>query len=281
MGWTPYKPGIISAVGFAVGTKASYDEIVSSDGALSVPSTTTAISLGETYTNGIKADGTFNGHVLLIQPAASLGDYKAIYVGAWGAEAQFNDGGGLFRIYGQVGSGGTTSALGFIRANTASTSGISAFQFYTDSDAGTPGPTSLSGADFFAVLNAGKYLATSVSAVDGMHAGWFKVQGDVTSVCNGNVCSIWVDNQMSCTVAGSEYGIFATTGGTVPDAFIGMNTSSSGWASFVKFDSTMTAKAPLSTKSCTSQTYASDKSVIWNINGTDYYMPLYDVSHTT
>ena len=58
MGWTPYKPGIISAVGFAVGNKASYSQLVASTGAVSIPTSTTALTMSGTYTTGISITGT-------------------------------------------------------------------------------------------------------------------------------------------------------------------------------------------------------------------------------
>ena len=68
-------------------------------------------------------------------------------------------------------------------------------------------------------------------AVAGMYAAWFKVGANANTVCDAGsrVAAVWVDNQMGGTVSGEEYGIFCTTGGTKPDALIGLETSSSGW----------------------------------------------------
>jgi hypothetical protein len=153
-----------------------------------------------------------------------------------------------------------------------------------ESNAGTPGPKTLEGGQFMAGLRAGGYLATaSGDATAGMYGAWLKVYAGVTSVASSGckVAAVWLDNQMSCTVSGEEYAAYITTGGTVPDAVFGFETSSSGWAAFAYFDETCYNVAPVSSKSCTSQTYPSDVSVIWNLNGTAYYMPLYTVDHTT
>ena len=234
-----------------------------------------ALTLSGTPGNGINAIGTFTDHVIDIQPAASLGDSKAIYVGTWGTEAEFNDGGGLFRIYGKVGEGGTASANIFVRTLTDSTSGPISAQFYTDVDSGTPGPTVVSAVDAFAVLNAGGYLATSVSAVDGMHAVWAKVTADSTSVASGNVYALWVDSQIHCAVAGTEYGIFATTGGSKPDGLIGLNTTSSGYSQFIYADTTFDSGAGTCITTDTVPANAQDARILVWYDGKQYYIPLW------
>ncbi|MFH1602660.1 MAG: hypothetical protein ABIH03_02000, partial [Pseudomonadota bacterium] len=95
----------------------------------------------------VDISGTFTDHVIDIQPTTTLGDSKAVYIGTWGTEAEFNDGGGLFRIYGKAGSGGTASANIFVRTLTDSTTPPIGAQFYTDSDAATPGPKGMSAVD--------------------------------------------------------------------------------------------------------------------------------------
>lgn len=235
----------------------------------------TITSSGTVAGNGLNFTGTYGDHVIDIQPGATLGDYKAIYVGTWGTEAQFNDGGGLFRIYGKVGDGGTASANIFVRTLTESTSGPIGAQFYTDSSATTPGPTVLSAVDAFAVLNAGGYLAAKSGATDGMHAVWAKVQGDVTSVCSGTVFPLWVDNQMSCAVAQEEYGIFATTGGSKPDAFIGFETTSSGYDQLFYFDETFNSGAGTCVTTDAVPGGNQDARIKVYYNATQYYIPLY------
>ena len=234
----------------------------------------TSPSTGAFLTLSATGTAASTAHIINIQPTVTLGDYKAIYIGTWGTEAEFNDGGGLFRIYGKVGSGGTTSTNIFVRTLTDSTSGVIGAQFHTDVDSTTPGPTTVSGVDAFAVLNAGGYLAASVGATDGMHAIWAKVTADVTSVANGNVCSIWVDSQMNCAVAGDEYGIFATTGGSRPDGLIGLQTTSSGYDQFIYADTTFNSGAGtcITTDSVPGTQDARIK--VW-YNGAQYYLPLY------
>lgn len=247
--------------------------------------TTTGLALSGTATNGIvlsgtysgaaiSGTGTFNSHFMQVAGSADFGANKAIYIGAWGSEAEYEDDGGLFRIYGKAQSGGSTSAQMFTRTLTDSTSSVIGFQLYADSDAGTPGPTNVEALNCFAVLNAGKYLAASTSWMNGLKGAWLKVQGDATSVCSGNVAPLWVDNQMSCTVSGEEYGIIATTGGTRPDAFIGFETSSSGYDQLLYFDETFNSGAG----TCVETSAApgtQDARIKVYYDGTQYYLALY------
>jgi len=271
----------------ALGTRLKY---LDSDGSFNGPVTTGMDNKFDGTTTGayllwdtsedelalVKSTMSFSGaldgseHVIHITNTG-LGDMKAFYAGAWGTELEFNDGGGLFRMYGKVGSGGTASVLMFIRSLTESTSPSIAAQFYADSSASSPGPTEVSAADFFGMINAGGYIASNTFP---MRATWHKVGADVTSVINGNVATIWVDNQIHCAVAGWETSIYGSTGGSVPDSFIRLNTTSSGWANLLSFDSTMVGVAPLSA-SQVEDDVESEGTILMNINGTTYYIPYY------
>jgi len=114
-------------------------------------------------------------------------------------------------------------------------------------------------------------------ATAGMYAGWFKVGANSNCVCDSGsrVAAIWVDNQMSGTVSGEEYGIFATTGASVPDAFIGFETSSSGWSQLFYFDSTMASTQPVVTSGCNvSGAGASEAYLKVLVDTTQYGIPL-------
>ena len=249
--------------------------ILNSTTAINIGSCTTGISMAGTYGgNGINCTGTFADHVIDIQPGASLGDNKAVYIGTWGSEAEFNDGGGLFRMYGKPGAGGGVSAQIFVRALTDCTSSNCACQLYADSDADTPGPTNVEALNCFAMLNAGKYLAASTSWMQGLKAIWAKVGADNTSVCNGNVAPLWIDNQINCAVGGEEYGIFASTGGSRPDGFIGFETTSSGYDQLLYFDATFNSGAGtcITTDSVPG---TQDARIKVYYDGKQYYIPLY------
>jgi len=238
-------------------------------------SDTTGLLLSGTFSGAaISGTGTFNSHFLQVAGSTDFGANKAIYIGAWGSEAEYEDDGGLFRIYGKAQSGGSTSAMIFTRTLTDSTSSVIGYQVYADSDASTPGPTNVEALNCFAMLNSGKYLAASASWMNGLKAGWFKVGAAADSVCNGNVAPIWVDNQVNCAVGGEEYGIIATTGGSRPDGFIGFETSSSGYNQLLYFDSTFNSGAGtcITTDSVPGTQDARIK--VW-YDGKQYYIPLY------
>ena len=256
-------------------TSCDFNAVGSAGSGVTVDGTaTTGLLLSGTMGNGINATGTFTDHVIDIQPAASLGDYKAVYIGTWGTEAQYADDGGLFRIYGKAESGGSTSAMIFTRTLTDSTSSVVGAQFYTDCDTTATGPTNVEAINCFAILNASSVLAASSSWMNGLKGAWLKVQGDATATCNGNVAPLWIDNQMSCAVGGEEYGIIATTGGTKPDAFIGFETSSSGYDQLLYFDETFNSGAGTCVE--TSAVPATqDARIKVYYDGTQYYIPLY------
>jgi len=243
--------------------------------AISIGSCTTGISMAGTYTgNGINFTGEFSDHVIDIQPSAGLGSNKALYIGTWGTEAQFDDGGGLFRMYGKPGAGGGVSAQMFVRALTDCSSSNVACQLYADSDASTPGPTNVEALNCFAMLNAGKYLAASTSWMQGLKSIWAKVGADATSVCNGNVAPLWIDNQINCAVGGEEYGIIATTGGSRPDAFIGFETTSSGYDQLLYFDETFNSDAGTCVTT-DSVPGTQDARIKVYYDGKQYYLALY------
>jgi hypothetical protein len=232
-----------------------------------------------TMNNGINMTGTYSDHVIDIQPSASLGDYKAIYIGTWGTEAEMNDGGGLFRIYGKVGAGGTATANIFVRTLTESTSPPISAQFYTDVDAidSASAPHTMDGIDVFALINDNKYFAEpandSLDMLQGMRAIWAKVGAGTGSHIYGNVATIWVDNQINCAVTGREYGIFSTTGGSKPDAWAGFETTSSGWSYLFDFDKTAYDKDPVGSGNASGG--SKDYYLKVNINGVAYGIQLY------
>lgn len=106
------------------------------------------------------------------------------------------------------------------------------------------GPTNVKGAEFI----VGLHTSTAKLAATGKMIGsWNKVYSATSSVAAATsiVAPAWIDNQMSGTVSGEEYGIYATTGGSVPDAFIGFETTASGWASLFYFDETAFDQPPV------------------------------------
>jgi hypothetical protein len=87
------------------------------------------------------------------------------------------------------------------------------------------------------------------------------------------VTVLWLDSQLGAggAVQGTEYALFVTAGGSVPDAIIGTKTTSGGWASLVAFEDNA---APVG--AAVAASVDSDASIQVTVGGTPYYIPLYD-----
>jgi len=271
MGWRTIKKLISgSRVWGGSGTPEDYQVFGDTDGAYG--KWDASEDKLEFVKSSLKFSGAQDGTEHLIEVTATgLSGKRVLCFGAWGTELESS---GLERIYWTPLTGGGTQTMRFVRAVAKGEDGAIGCQYYADSDAPTPGPTSLSAADFFAVVNAGKYIAASVGATDGMHATWHKVQADVSSVINGNVYAIWVDNQIHCAVGGVEYGVFCTTGGSRPNGLLGLNTSSSGYDNLIYCDATFNSGA--GTCFQTSAVPATqDARIKVYYDGAQYYLALY------
>ena len=138
-------------------------------------------------------------------------------------------------------------------------------------------PKTLEGGQFMAGLLASSKLASrGGDATAGMYGAWLKVYSDTTSIVDSGAYTapLWVDNQhYSNNFSGTEYTIFASTGGTIPDAFLGMVTSSSGWDAFIKIE-TGGAGAMLSDSDQSLVTQSGALKVI--TPGGTKWIPLYD-----
>lgn len=142
---------------------------------------------------------------------------------------------------------------------------------------GEAGPVAIQAAQFIVGLHTSTAkLAATASVTDGMFGSWNKVYSVTGSVAaaTSRVAPIWCDNQMSGTVSGEEYGIFATTGGTRPDGFIGFETTSSGYDQFIYCDATFNSGAgTMITTDAVPGTQ--DARIKIYYNGTQYYLALY------
>lgn len=138
------------------------------------------------------------------------------------------------------------------------------------------GPVAAMASQFIVGLHtAGAKLDSTASVTDGMFASWLKVYSVVGSVADATsrVAPVWIDNQMSGTVSGEEYGMFITAGGTLVDAVMGFETTSSGWDSFLYFDETAYDQKPVVSGDVDDG--SSDYYLRVNLNGTMYGIPLY------
>lgn len=147
-----------------------------------------------------------------------------------------------FKTYGLDTTNGGASVITFmLLRGTGSTALYGDTVLIESNSTGADYPGELQGAQFHVGLGAAAKLATRPGGAGaGMVGAWLKVYSAADSVVDSGAYSaaVWLDNQHSAnSYSGTEYTIFATTGGTVPDAFIGMKTSSGGWASFITVES--------------------------------------------
>jgi hypothetical protein len=224
-------------------------------------------------------------HAIYVTALASLAAKNAFRAGDWGTELSYNAGAGLFRMYGNIASGTDATAMMFVRSLVTSQAPSSCMQLYADSDATTPGPAGLHCADFFAVVNDGKFLGASVALYDGLIATWHKVTAPVGATISGNVWTLFLDNQINAAVGGTEATILSMTGGSKPDAWAYFSTTSAGWGSLLMFDAAAAAQDPVVTNALVpatapdGNTVGADKALKVTIDGTPYYIPLYDTLH--
>lgn len=148
------------------------------------------------------------------------------------------------------------------------------------STAGTP---TLQGAQFMAFLGTpGGTQAAHLKTRDGdgtagLFAIWAKTGANSNCVCDSGsrTAPLWVDNQMSGTMSGEEYGIFASTGASRPDAFVGFETTSSGYDQLFYFDETFNSGAGNCVTTDAVPGGNQDARIKVYYNGTQYYIPLY------
>lgn len=183
-------------------------------------------------------------HAIYVHTTSIADGYRAIKLGAWGTELEVKGGEGLTRSYTKTTTGTGATAIKFDWGyNTVAAVGIIGAQEQYESQVTAVGSVSLMGRDVIVGVAAGKFMATTGGDMtQGLIGGRFKVYSDASSTTNGSVACLWLDSQMSSAVVESEYSIRASTGGSVPDAFIGFVTTSAGWANLLHFNTEM---APL------------------------------------
>jgi len=146
----------------------------------------------------------------------------------------------------------------------------------------TTGTKTLQGAQFMAFLGtpggsqAAHLKTRGGDSTAGMFAVWAKTGANANCVIDSGArtAPLWVDNQVSGTLSGEEYGIFASTGASRPTAFIGFETTSSGYDQLFYFDETFNSGAG----TCVTTDAVpgtQDARIKVYYNGTQYYIPLY------
>jgi len=243
--------------------------------------TTAGVIVG-TVATGISFTGTYTGNVIdftsaTIAPTGSGGPCF-IRAGAYGSPIDLGadeDQSGMIRMYVTTQAGGTSYDRGlFMFCETTGTKGIMPVAGLAEVGAGGA-PTSVYPCQFIAHLNS----ATASLGADGrMFGGWFKITANegATIPSTAIAAPLWVDNQLyGSNISGSmeEYGIWATTGGTQPKAFIGFETTSSGYDCLLYWDETAYDYEPLVASDITGGTKGYYIRV--NVNGAIYGIQLY------
>jgi len=186
--------------------------------------------------------------------------------------------GGIFRMYLETSGVSSYNKGAFICLKTTGAKGIhgvcSLVEVLAQSVAG---PTSVYAGQFVAHLNSATAKIASSGALPELVGIWTKITSEVGSTIAASTvaCALWVDNQLNGTVSGEEYGIFATCGGSKVDAFIGFETTSSGWTNLFYFDETAYDQDPVGTATVSGGT--ADKYLKVSLNGTAYGIQLYAI----
>ena len=233
--------------------------------------------------------GTYTGNVILlsnatIDPTGSngpcfirLGTYASPY--DYGAD---NHQSGAIRLYTTCSGDSSSYDRGiFVCTKTTGAKGAFPVSGLAEANNTGTGPAKLQAAQFIAHLGAdasASHLATlGGDATAGMYGAWLKVTAGGSCVCDSGsrVAAAWVDNQMSGTVSGEEYGIFATTGASLPDAFIGFETTSSGYNQLFYFDETFNSGAGTCVTTDAVPGGNQDARIKVYYNGAQYYLALY------
>jgi len=249
--------------------------------------TTYGIDVGSSAT-GIAFTGTYTGNVIdfsnaTIDPTGSNGPCF-IRAGTYASPIDYgadNHQSGMIRLYSTCAGDNTSYDRGlFVCTKTTGAKGAFPVAGLAEANNTGTGPKKLQAAQFIAHLgadNSASHLATlGGDSTAGMYGAWLKITAGGSCVCDsGSRCApAWIDNQMSGTISGEEYGIFATTGASRPDAFIGFETTSSGYDQLLYFDETFNAGAGTCVTG-DAVPATQDARIKVYYNGTQYYLPLY------
>jgi len=149
----------------------------------------------------------------------------------------------------------------------------------------TTGAKTAQGAQFMAFLGTPGGSEAAVlktlggDATAGMYGAWLKIgaNSNCSTASGSRAAPLWVDNQLSGTVSGEEYGVFMTTGASRPDAAFGFETTSSGYDQLFYFDETYTngAGTCITTAALGAASNQTARIKVW-YDGTQYYLPLYE-----
>ena len=186
--------------------------------------------------------------------------------------------GGIFRMYLETSGISSYNKGAFISLKTTGAKGIHGVCSLVEVLAqAAAGPTSVYAGQFVAHLNSATAKIASGGGLPELVGIWTKITSSVgsTIAASTRACALWVDNQLNGTVSGEEYGIFATCGGSKVDAFIGFETTSSGWTNLFYFDETAYDQDPVASATISGGTQ--DRYLKVSLNGTAYGIALYAI----
>ncbi len=244
-------------------------------------------------TTGIDFQGAYsNAAIDLTDVALNYGGSSGpvmIRAGTYGSPVSSSDSGqsGMIRLYGLSTATSDTESSGyydrgiFSYLRTDGSKGI--FPIAGLAEVRTvsgDGPLSVQAGQFIAGLHtSGAKLAATAGTTDGMFALWAKVYSVSGSVAaaTSRTAAIWLDNSMGGTVDGEHYSAFITSGGIKADAVFGLETGA-GWEALFYFDETAYDQAPISNLGAKNEVN-SDKSIVIDLNGTAYYIPIFVVAN--
>jgi len=253
---------------------------------------TTGLNLSGSMTDGISFANTVTGDFIDFSgvtyvPTGSNGP-SLIRCGTYAnplshsVEAQS----GLMRWYMETDANGTSYDRGlFVCLKTTGTKSIFPGAFLAEvKDQAGAGPVSCMAGQFISHLNSATAAMPASSSAQGLFGVWAKITANegatVTTGCYS--APIWLDNQLNGSNIGSggslntEYGIFATTGGSRPRGFVGFQTTSSGYYNLFSFDSTYsTSVSPCNGGAVATNTGGSTGSLKMEIDGTAYLIPYF------
>lgn len=241
-----------------------------------------------TAATGIDFTGTYTGNVIdfsnaTIDPTGSGGPCF-IRAGTYASPIDYgadNHQSGIIRIYSTCSGDGSSYDRGlFACCKTTGAKGAFPVAGLAEANNTGTGPAKLQAAQFIAHLgadgSASKLATLGGDPTAGMYGAWLKITaGGTCEAQAGSRCApCWIDNQMSGSLNGEEWGIFATTGASRPDAFIGFETTSSGYDQLFHFDSTFNSGAG----TCVTTDAVpgtQDARIKVYYNGAQYYLALY------
>ncbi len=275
------KAGIIPGTGFVYSMELS--GTIATALTLSGINTTAALMSG-TFTNAINITGTCSGDSIKFNsytPSSGGSSGAALLrAGTYGSPLteSTNYQGGMIRFYLETSGASSYNKGVFACLKTTGVKGIHGVCGLVEvlAQAGA-GPTSVYAGQFVAHLNSATAKIASGGGLPELIGVWAKITSNSGSTVAAStvVSALWVDNQMNGTVGGEEYGIFATCGGSKVDAFIGFETTSSGWTNLFYFDETSYDQDPVA--SATIDGGTQDTYLKVSINGTAYGIALYAI----